>query len=317
MQQPAEDALALHWTTREVAVKCLRKYFFNFVLGLKPNWGSTPLRYGSTWHAGMEAFYRNIQKNGWAKDGGALTDAVNAIEKKWEEETVLFPLWNSDYRTKENCLQSLLAYINHFAADEGHLKVIEVERFFRIPITPTEQEQERFPHLEPFWFEGRIDLEVFLDGRYWQMDHKTTGQNLTLQASRLQRSGQAIGYTFAGELELDQESDGHLIVLHHLSAYKSKVTGEYGKPKIDFSRIPMLYDEFDVADWMEGSMEIAQRLQIARRSGVWPMEHGSCYTYGRCAYCDLCESKLTLCEIIEKGDSFENYHLADPHFKNA
>ena len=317
MQQPAADALALHWTTKEVAVKCLRKYFLNFILNLKPNWGSTPLRYGTVWHSGMEAFYNHIKANGWAKDGGALTAAVEAIEKSWEEETVKFPLWNNDYRTRENCLQALLAYINHFAMDEGHLKVIEVERSFRLPIVPTEQEQAKFPQLEPFWYEGKIDLEVYLDGRYWQMDHKTTGQNLSLQASRLQRSGQAIGYTFAGQTELDQEAEGHLIVLHHLSAYKSRTTGEYGKAKIDFQRVPMLYDEFDIADWQEGFMEQAQRIQMAQRTGTWPMEHGSCYTYGRCAYCDLCESKLSLEEIIERSPVMENFHIAEPYFHNT
>ncbi len=311
----SDDALRLHWTTKEAAVKCLRKYYLNHILHLKSNWGKTALRYGSVWHAGQEMFYNYIKEHGWTRDGGALTAAVEGVEKSWKYESRLFPFWKEDYRTKENCLQALLAYISHFTADESHLEVIEVERDFSLPIIPNKIEQEQFPYLEPFHYEGKIDLEVYLDGRYWQMDHKTTGQNLSIQASRLQRSGQAIGYTHAGQLTLDKEAEGHLIVLHHLSAYKSKKTGLYGKPKIDFQRVPMLYDEYDIVDWQQAFMEQAQRIQIAQKSGVWPMEHGSCYTYGRCSYCDLCESKMTLSEVTEKSPFMENYHIAEPYWK--
>ena len=59
-------------TKRKTYVSCPRKYYFEYILGLKTEKGSTPLRYGIVWHAIMEAFYGKIKELGWVGNEEAI-----------------------------------------------------------------------------------------------------------------------------------------------------------------------------------------------------------------------------------------------------
>ena len=312
-QTPDDSSLKLDYSSKDTAHQCLRKYLLSHILDLKPDQGSSALRYGSVWHRTMEAFYANIKDHGWTHDGGAITDAILQANTSWEEETRQHFTWYNDYRTLQNLLQAFQCYINEFVADENHLKVIAVEQPFKLPMIPSPAEQHRFPYLKPFWFTGVIDMEIYYDGRYWQLDHKTTGQPMSTQLSRLQRSAQSIGYTYAGSQVLEEIPEGHFITLHHLSAYKSKTTGEYGKPKIEFRRVPMIYSQDDINSWRQNFLESAQRIMLAIDHDNFPCEHGSCYTYGRCSFSDICDRNLTERETRHTLEirGFENYHVGD------
>lgn len=311
--KPTEDSLRLDYSSKNYAHECLRKYFLSYILDLKSDYGSSALRYGSVWHSTMEAFYAHIKDNGWSRDGGAVEAAINAANKSWKEETRKHFMWYEDYRTLENLLHSFMRYIDHFVGDENHLKVISVEKPFKLPMELSEKDQKSFPHLEPFWFTGIVDMEIYYDGRYWQLDHKTTGQSLAQQVYRLNRSAQSIGYSYAGRQVFREIPEGHFITIHHIKATKSKKTGLYGKVNIDFARTPMIYGEEDIISWRQGFLEMAQRIQIAKRVNNFPCEHGSCYTYGKCGFSDICDLNLTEDEIAERlqNQGFEGFHVGE------
>ena len=294
--------LVLDNTKRSQFVTCDRRGYWQFKRHLKPTQGSTALRYGIVWHAIMEGFYRYIEEHGWTRDGGAVEAAINAAKKSWAEESLKQSFFD-DYRTLENCLQSFLAYLAHFNHDEGMLKVTHVERKFKILMKLSEREKELFPFVaeQGVIFAGRLDAGVLLDDRPWQVEHKSTGQALSVQRSRLHRNPQNIGYAYADRCISGEPSEGCLIVLHHLSAYKSKKTETWGAPKIDFDRVPQIYTDGDLEAWRESFLDNANKILHNEERGIWPMQEDNCYQYGQCTFTNLCEQNAPLGKEITEG----------------
>jgi hypothetical protein len=206
----------------------------------------------------------------------------------WEEETARGSYY-SDYRTLENCVKSLLQYINTFSSDEHMLSVVQSEQEFKILMTP---EPNDVP-FEPFYFTGKIDLVAELNGRRWIFEHKTTGQPLETQTQRLHRSAQVMGYTYAASrIYKDTDAvEGALVTIHYLSAYKSKTTGSYGEPKIDFRRSPQIFSTNDLVQWRASFIDSVNELRRAKEINSFPMNHDNCFQFGACSYLTLCEQQ--------------------------
>lgn len=301
--------LELDNSKRSQFVTCPKKYYYSYKRNLRPLQGSTALRYGITWHAGMDAFYNYIKENGWLHDGKAVETALEAAKIIWEEESNN-QIYYNDYRTLENFVQSLMAYISHFNYDEGMLEVVKTERPFKLKMELSLEEEKHFPLLtqKGLAFTGKIDAEVLLNGRLWQLEHKTTGQALSMQKKRLHRSPQLIGYAYAGlRLNPEDPPEGSLVVLHYLSAYKSKVTGEYGKAKIQFERLPQMYTEGDFDSWRLSFLDTAETILRSIERNLWPAQLDHCYQFGRCSYAPLCEQNAKLGEEILEG-----FHKVEP-----
>ena len=296
--------LDLDNSKRSQFTTCPRKYYYQYIQNLRSNQGSTALRYGIVYHAGMDAFYNHVKENGWTHDGGAFEAAVEAAKASWEEESST-QLFYNDYRTLENYIQALIAYVAHFNYDEGMLKVVETERPFKLKMNLSSEETKYFPLIaqEGLNFTGKIDAEILLDNRLWQLEHKTTGQALSIQKKRIRRSPQLIGYAYAG-LRLNPENPPHgsLVAFHHLSSRKSKVTEEYGKLKLEFERIPQIYTDGDLISWRLSFLDTAEGiLRNIQGTNLWPVQMDNCYQYGLCSYSSLCEQNCKLGEEITEG----------------
>jgi hypothetical protein len=169
------------------------------------------------------------------------------------------------------------------------VEILASENPYQISVIPSDAELKNYPNLVPFLFTGIIDLEVNLNGMPWITDHKTTGQDLGTQLARLNRSAQFIGYNWAAKQWLPIRPEGSLIIIHHLSAYKSKTTGAYGNPKIAFRRSPQVYAPTDFEKWKNSLLKTASDIMLARETHNWPMQFDSCYQFGECTYTRICE----------------------------
>jgi len=310
------NLLRIDNTKRSEFVRCPQKYFLNYIKNIRPLTGSSALRYGLVWHDGLDAYYSEIQKNGWTKSGKEITSALVTMKKSWDEESAKCTYWN-DYRTLENCIQSFISYVDHFAYDCGMMEIIETEAPFKIYINPYEDDNiiGNFPGIEPFYFTGKRDLLIKLNGRTWLAEHKTTGQPLFKQTERLNRSAQIKGYTYAGIKEAEKNGteppEGVLVNFHHLSAYKSRSkdpakAGKYGKPKIDFQRDVQIFTEDDIKAWKFSFLFTTWQIQHCHETGVFPKQDDSCYTYGRCAYSNLCDQNRPFDEL-----NLEGYYIGE------
>ncbi len=295
-QLQENEPLRIDNSKRSSFVACPRKYYYQYVRHLESVKGSSALRYGTCWHEGMDKFYTHIKDNGWKDLPGAMVAGVKGIQTSWEEESGKKEYWE-DYRTINNCIQSFIQYIDHFNSDEGMLKVIQPEAAFRIKLEP----QEKRNGLKPFYFTGKIDGVIELNGAPWQQEHKTTGQALSMQVKRLNRIPQIIGYTWAGKHLLGGIiPEGTLVTVHHLLSRKKK-DGTYGKLNIDFQRVPQIFSEDDLNNWLESLLYTAGHMQVAHETNCFPMQFGSCYDYGACTFSFLCEQGRELGDEVIGG----------------
>ena len=291
-------------TLRTCFKACKRKFYFQHRLHLRTYYGSTALRYGSTYHAAQEAFYNHIKENGWTRDGEALKAGMLAAQKEWEEISAKEQFYE-DYRTLENCFNSVLRYMSEFASDAGYLKVIASEEPFKVLMQlETEKEFDAFPDLKPFHFTGKKDLEVELNGRSWIFEHKTTGMPIDQQAVRLNRSAQVMGYIYATIKKYGGRKnapDGALINLHQLTARKSTAKGkegQYGEPTIAFRRVPQVFNDNDLYQWRLSMLDAVDSIQKEEKKGTWVMNHDSCFNYNKaCTYLSICQASEDLDDL--------------------
>lgn len=279
-----EDPFLLDNSKRSCFETCPWKYNLTYNHHLESVIGSTSLRYGTCWHEMQDVYYANMIGLDYTQQNvqRAMTLAVNAAKDKWEEISAGRD-WYTDYRTLDNLILAFAMYIQHFNQDHLFMKVTSTERVFNIPLTDLDG--------APFVFAGKIDGEAKLSGINWNIEHKTTGQAIYLQEKRLNRSGQFIGYTFAGQEE-GRHVEGTLVMFHHLSASKSKKTGEYGRPKIEFKRIAQMFTKEDIANWKLSLRYTATKIRQCFYNDFWPMQHDSCYQFGACRFIDICEGNM-------------------------
>lgn len=297
-----DGILVLDNTKRSCAQTCLRKAYWQNVRGLQSEFGSTALRFGSTWHAILEGYYTHIRDNGWTQDGAALHQALQWGEKEWVKETGDLVFYD-DYRTFENCGKMFLDYVGHFQGDLGMLEVISPEQVFRCAMELTEADKKNFPHLaelEAVFMTGQIDMQLKLNGMKWLMEHKSTGQYLAQQTQRLNRSAQIKGYSWASEQVLGFKPEGVLVSFAHCSSRK-KTSGEYGVLKLDFARVPQVFSNEDIEEWRVSFLSAAEQIALEYKRDLWPCNNDSCYQFGACSYIRLCEQNRPLDETITDG----------------
>lgn len=273
--------------------------------GWKPENGGTALRFGSVFHAGMEGYYSAIMEFGWSRDGRAVERMIQFASEEWNKQTDEQQFYD-DYRTLELCIQLMTRYIDHFFGDHGFLEVIHTERAFQLTMIPTDVDLSHYPWLESFYFTGKIDLECLLNGMHWTNEFKTTGWRIDQLIKELARSTQIMGYAYAKNHVFDEVPEGCLITVAFAKANKLKAGG-YGKPRIDFARVPQIYNNVDLQQWRTHFMNIAAQIQYSIKTDHFPPRLQNCYAYGRCQFLNLCEQS---CDI--KDAHYRGYVQSEP-----
>lgn len=298
--------LYLDNSKRSSFVACPRKYFYRYVKHLTSQTGSTALRYGSTWHALLEGYYLDILANGWRPENIEAAHLRGA--EVWQAESLKFEFYD-DYRTYENCIASFLLYMSEFAQDRQYMKILQPESTFKIEMVLSEEEQKLFPQLtqEGLYFTGQIDLEVELSGHHWLIEFKSTGQPISLQAERLQRSAQILGYTWAARQSGSLVS-GVLVSLHQLLSRRKKAGG-YGKLTQAFLRQPNIFCVSDFTAWRESFLYTANQIAAATAKQFFPCQFDSCYQFGKCQFTRLCEQARPFEELNIDGFLFEEWDV--------
>lgn len=283
---------------RAAFVACPRKYFYRYVKHLTSQTGSTALRYGTTWHGFLEGFYLDVLANGWGERN--IEAGYKRGQEVWERESEKFEFYE-DYRTFENCASSFLLYLSEFAQDRQYMKILQPERTFKVEMVLSKEENHLFPNfnLESLYFTGQIDLEVELSGQDWIIEFKSTGQPISIQAERLQRSAQILGYTWAAK-QTGGNPTGVLVSLHQLLSRRVKAGG-YGKLTQAFLRQPNIFCEADFTSWRQSFLYTANQIAEATARQFFPCQFDSCYQFGKCQFARLCEQNRPFEELNIDG----------------
>jgi len=237
--------------------------------------GSIAMRYGSGYHAGMEAYYKNN------KD---IIKAMEAVVEFWKKPTI--QTFNEDYRNLESLLTSLSLYHEQYQHDNEVVSGIPEKKTIT-QILLTDEEKVLYGDIAVD-FVVVIDLILEVDGMQWVVDFKTTSVELSYMASRMRKMVQLMGYQFTAQASFGS-INGTMVYYHQLKASKSRKTGLYGETKTDFMKFPMIFSNKDYADWRKYVVWNAFKMQKAVDAG-FPPNFNSCYEFNSaCAYLPLCD----------------------------
>jgi len=303
------EPMILDNTKRSTYRQCKMKYYLQHIKGLQSNFGSTALRYGSTWHGIQEGFHQWVKENGWFTTQeeyiAALSAGLELGKKIWDRETEK-KQFIDDYKNFNTAVEAFNAYLLYFAEDKNHIEIISTERKFECPIEPeNEAEDKLLSKLPPIIFTGKIDLCIKMDHMNWIWDFKTTGWILNQVIAKSNRSPQLLGYSHASKHVLDFEVNGCLGSFAYIGASKSKVTGDWGTVRFDFRRIPQLYTEDDISAWKLSFLDTCVDIQRSVKENLWPESFDNCHQYGVCPYLRLCQQHVEFEEL-----NLEGFHVA-------
>ena len=298
------EGLVLDNSKRSTFCSCKMKYFLQHIKGLQPDFGSTALRYGSTWHAIQEGYYGWIIKNGWPNQSEreleAITTGLTKGKEKWDIETSK-KQFIDDYKNFNTAVDAFQEYLRWFESDHRYMTILGTEKKFECPILPDNKlEEEILSKLPPITFTGKMDLQVMMDHLNWIFDFKTTGWRLDQVTLKANRSPQLIGYSYAAKHVLDYETSGCLCSFAYIGSRKNKA-GDWGKVNFEFQRIPQVYTDGDIAAWKLSFIDTCSDILHCEEMDVWPQSFDNCYQYGRCPYLKLCHQHVPFEDLNTEG----------------
>jgi hypothetical protein len=267
---------------------CPYKVYLSNILGIESVTKSSALVHGSVWHKIMEVFYGYIKKNGWSDVSGAIYASGKAAKDEWLDYATRYQLYE-DYRNFQTEMEMLTSYISNYSvSDEGFLDIIATEEKFELlfPIL-----SYNTSIIEEITYSGIIDLRCRINGMPWLIDHKTTAGNISKEASKLNRSIQFIGYSWAENI-LYNEAEGFLANFAGCSSRKKK-DGTWGAKNIQFQRHPQLFSSSDYDIFIHHVNLRAKALHFYLERNYFPKNYKSCYNYGRCGMYSQCQSCST------------------------
>jgi hypothetical protein len=273
--------------------RCPRLHFYRYELGLSRIRTATPLRFGTAFHAGLEAH------NHGASDATVMQCAMAGYD--------ILPAWAdpTDWAVERETLKALLSgHIWRYGAD--NLGFVAVEQAFEIPlVNPDTGATSR-----KFTLGGKIDAIVKLpDGRLAVLEYKTAGEDIGFDSEywlRLRCDGQisqyvlaarALGYNVATVIyDVTRKPTIRLRQNETPELYGQRLLADLGeRPDYYFQRreVPRLEDE--LAEYQAELWQQAQHLMELRRRANRLDDPSKAHfrnvgkmTCGQCEFSDLC-----------------------------
>ncbi len=310
-----EKQIVLDNSARSTFCTCKKKYFYQNIQGLQSNYGSTALRYGSCWHAIQEGYHRWVMENGWPKSPSETMEAITAglkLGKETYDADSAKKEYYDDYKNFNTAVEAFNAYLDYFESDKDFVEIISTEQKFECPMEPENTLEEKIlSKLPPLIFTGRLDLGIKMDGTNWINDFKTTGWYLDKVIQQANRSAQFIGYSYAGKRVLDFEAQGCIGNFAYVGSTKSRKTGQWGKTRYQFRRVPQVYSEGDIQAWKLSFISTAREIHFAEQEGLYPESFDNCFQYGACSYLKLCQQHVPFEELNTEGFHVEFWNVLD------
>lgn len=252
-------------------LKCRQYFYWRYVKKLTPIKKAGPLIFGTAIHAGLENYYKELKENPSPTvlhRQGMIERAISTFEKNMKRDKDEYQreeYFNLDYVRGQNLL----------------------ERYFlKYPIEPFTVEDIEFPLQYTFpsgdVFTGRIDLKIKQNGKYYIVDHKTTGWSMSSLGRSLGVSDQATGYILMDRIiHPDKPANGMIFnVLRN-------VKGVYDYGRLLVVKAPRDLERFkeDIGDLLQ---EISEKL--TNPNTHWIKNTYACFSFGRpCPYLELCQ----------------------------
>lgn len=276
---------------------CPRKFFLEFVYGVRPPGLSVHLHAGACIATALEETYRQIYLN-----KKPFEEAINIAHLRFLQEWGGFdlPSWKGIAKTMDRTWEAIVGdgtpegrgYFQEYPVHSDHIKPFiaadgkpTLEYTFAIPLEPTGTHDDGrcfplHPSGSPFLYGGRFDmLGQKPDGRPIPRDEKSTGAIGDSWSRQWALRGQFIGYTWACQqcgLDVTEVCVRGIGIL-----VKSIKQVEHIQP----------YSNELIARWHEQLRRTCWNIRRSWDEGHWDFNFAeACTTFGNCIFMDSCTS---------------------------
>lgn len=285
--------MKIRWSQYSQYMLCPRKFYWTWVRNLVPKLEPLPLGFGAAIHEGLAA---------WFSDGdleSAIVKTQTRFDKDLPEDLLPDELkMHNEYR--ESLGRMLRAYASTYPTQPFELLQTEIEG--EVPLGT---------HIYVFRCDGLLswNKKVLL------LERKTMAYNASQSRVMLKYvlDFQSTGYCWAVSKKLGMLPSGIVIdalVKERWDKNSRKLTGEPKFFRDVVFRLPEAYE-----DWERCMTFIADELQSKRDAEaaggtkhLYPMNTGSCVSYGQCTYIPLCKR--------ETPDSLALFKIRPPSYED-
>lgn len=273
------EPVILDHTAMIAAKDCLRKYFYQIVLGRTPKEEAIYFAWGSAYHCFRDVLQREYgfgdsapAKWDEARAANAFATAAQAGTKYWREHgRDQEPDSKYSFMTMERLLRSFRVAYEHWSREtqRGVIRVIAVEQPFNVQMPDGTSRA------------GRADQIVRWSGKLWGRDFKTSTKEGAWYERTLDPNEQFTGYTWA-EAQLSGESiQGQLVeVLYNAKPTKNDSKG----PTI--VELTASRTTYQVETWVQEHQFYKRIIDMCREEDIWPMMEVGC---SFCPYHSVCK----------------------------
>lgn len=274
---------------------CPRKFYQEFILGLRPPGISIDLHAGGCFASALETVYKAVWESNKPIDE-ALRIGHAAFLVAWGDFEI--PEYKRTAKTMDRMWEAVEEYFAKYPPLTDHMKPYFVdgkptfEFTFSIPLEPAihpgdlgmDDRMEYFPlhpvTNEPWLYSGRFDKLGEYQGKPVVSDDKTTGRSISSGwAEQWNLRNQFLGYVWACQqsgLAVDS------VVVRGIAIQKTK---------IDIQEAIKLYSSHMIDRWKEQLRRDMWRIRRAWDEGYFDYNFAdACTAYGNCIFTDVCQS---------------------------
>jgi hypothetical protein len=260
---------------------CPRKFYHEFLLGLRPADVSVDLHAGGAFAKGIESFYKSVHEDG-AHPTEATRRAMGDFLSEWGD----FVPRSDTPKSKDRMMEALFDYISTYPPGTDHVQPYRdaegkatYEFTFAIPL----EEEDGFPlhpSGEPFVYCGRFDMLGSYLGRPCVRDEKTTKYLENNWSEKWDLRSQFMGYVWACQ---QYGYDLDTVIVRGIAIQKTQ---------IKHAEAIKIYPSYMVERWYEQLKRDMWRVRRCWDEGYFDYNFGdSCTAYGRCPFTSLCGAK--------------------------
>lgn len=255
---------------------CPRKFYHEFVLGLRPTRTSIHLHAGGAIAAAVEEVRRQVYNHGQPVEV-ALRRAYVTFANYWGD----YDAPEDSYKTFFNCFRSVCSYFDHWDPSTDHIQPLNLGRGGTFEFSFAMPTEVQHPSGVPFLFAGRIDLLGKYIGKPCVVDEKTMKSMASSFAFQWSMRGQFIGYCKATSEALNIKVDTAVVRGTALL-----------KGEIKHIEAIQQYPQHLIDRWSNELTGTLKAIRTCWDTENWPYNFGdTCTSWGSCPYTILCTAR--------------------------
>lgn len=302
MTSPFYDGTPIQFAWNSSALgtfkECARKYQLSYLEGWQQKGSGLHIRFGSLFHAGLEAFDRALVSGDTLDE--ALDIAVDyLLRSTWDnrgDDNPGEPWATGDgKKNRETLIRSVIWYVDNYGNDPAKTLILadgtaalELSFICELPFLT--------PRNEPYIITGHIDRMVTYGEDVFVTDRKTTGSTLSpFYFEQYSPDNQMSLYTYAAKIVYSVPVSGVIIDAAQIAVGFTA-----------FSRGITTRSEGQLAEWLRDTEQWFLLAEQYAAVGYWPQNDKSCNDYGGCPFRRVCNKDPAVREHFLRTDFEQN-----------